>query len=118
MHPRYGVEREYAVRVTGQLTDEQSEALLRGVDIGDGPARFDALDDEGGRGLNHWYRVVLREGRNREVRRMFDAVGLTVSRLMRLRYGPISLPPGLTRGHYRELDEADVRALMRSVALT
>lgn len=117
MHPRYGVEREYAVRVAGQLDEGQREQLLRGVDLGDGPAQFDSLEDEGGRGLNHWYRVVLREGRNREVRRMFGALGLTVSRLMRVRYGPIVLPPGLTRGHYRELPESDVRALMKSAGL-
>lgn len=115
MHPRYGLEREYAVRVSGLLTDEQRERLLAGIPLEDGPARFESLEDAGGRGANHWYRVVLREGRNREVRRMFDAVGLTVSRLMRVRYGSLVLPPGLARGRYRELDETAVRALLRAV---
>jgi 23S rRNA pseudouridine2605 synthase len=115
MHPRYGLEREYAVRVSGLLTDEHRDRLLAGVALEDGPARFESVEDGGGRGANHWYRVVLREGRNREVRRMFEAVGLTVSRLMRVRYGPLALPPGLARGRWRELDETDVRALLRTV---
>jgi 23S rRNA pseudouridine2605 synthase len=117
MHPRYGIEREYAARVTGELSGAQRDQLLQGVQLEDGPAKFDLLEDEGGRGRNHWYRIVLREGRNREVRRMFDAVGLMVSRLIRLRYGSIVLPPGLTRGHYRDLDESDIRALMKAVGL-
>jgi 23S rRNA pseudouridine2605 synthase len=117
MHPRYALEREYAVRVSGLLADEQRERLLAGVPLDDGPARFDALEDGGGRGANHWYRVVLREGRNREVRRMFEAVGLTVSRLMRIRYGSLTMPAGLTRGRFRELDDAAVRALMKASGL-
>lgn len=115
MHPRYALEREYAARVSGVLTDEQRERLLSGVPLEDGSARFETLEDGGGRGANHWYRLTLREGRNREVRRMFEAVGLTVSRLMRVRYGPLALPAGLARGRYRELDEPDVRALLRSI---
>jgi len=117
MHPRYGIQREYAVRVSGLLTDEQRERLMIGVPLEDGPARFDALDDSGGRGTNHWYHVSLAEGRNREVRRMFESVGLTVSRLMRVRYGPLTLPQGLARGRHRELDQGEVRALMQGVGL-
>jgi 23S rRNA pseudouridine2605 synthase len=105
MHPRYEVEREYAVRIIGKLTDEQIRSLTRGVRLEDGQARFDEVEERGGRGLNHWYRVVLHEGRNRIVRRMFEAVGNKVSRLMRVRFGLVSLPFGLRRGTWRELDE-------------
>lgn len=115
MHPRYGLEREYAVRVTGQLTPEQMYQLEVGVQLEDGPAQFEQISDEGGRGLNHWYRVVIKEGRNREVRRMFEAMGLTVSRLIRVRYGPITLPAGLKRGHYVELSRGEVRTLLESI---
>jgi 23S rRNA pseudouridine2605 synthase len=104
MHPRYEVEREYAVRVIGKLTEEKIRQLTRGVRLEDGMARFEVLEERGGRGLNNWYRVVLREGRNRIVRRMFDAVGYKVSRLMRVRFGIVSLPFGLRRGGWREPD--------------
>jgi 23S rRNA pseudouridine2605 synthase len=108
MHPRYQIEREYAVRVDGRLSGEEVTHLTEGVLLEDGPARFDSLSDEGGEGRNRWYRVVLREGRNREVRRLFEALGRRVTRLMRIRFGPIALPPGMRRGQYRELDAADV----------
>lgn len=111
MHPRYEMEREYAVRVLGRLADEQIDSLTTGIELEDGTARFTTLHDEGGEGTNHWYRVTLSEGRNREVRRMFEAVGLTVSRLMRVRYGPISLPSRLKRGMWMELPEAEVCAI-------
>jgi len=111
MHPRYELEREYAVRLLGRLGDEQAASLTSGIQLEDGPARFTSLRDEGGEGANHWYRVTLSEGRNREVRRMFEAVGLTVSRLMRVRYGPVSLPTRLKRGMWMELPESEVRAL-------
>lgn len=112
MHPRYEVEREYAVRVLGDLTDELREKLLAGVEIEGELCKFDSIEDRGGEGANHWWHVVLREGKNREVRKLFDAVGLTVSRLMRVRYGQIVLPPELSRGHTQELDEAAVRSLL------
>ncbi|MGL1832905.1 23S rRNA pseudouridine(2605) synthase RluB [Rhodocyclaceae bacterium SMB388] len=111
MHPRYELEREYAVRLLGQLTDEQIESLTSGIELEDGPARFISLSDAGGEGINHWYRVSLMEGRNREVRRMFEAVGLTVSRLMRVRYGPVTLPSRLKRGMWMELPEEEVCAI-------
>lgn len=112
MHPRYAIEREYAVRVQGALTEDHVRRLLRGVPLADGPARFDTLVDAGGQGANHWYRVTLREGRNREVRRMLEALGLRVSRLIRLRFGPMALPPGLKRGQWRELGREDVAGLL------
>jgi 23S rRNA pseudouridine2605 synthase len=118
MHPRSEIEREYAVRVLGELLPEAEQKLLGGVDLGDGPtARFDKLEPAGGEGANRWYRVVIREGRNREVRRMFEAVGLTVSRLLRVRYGSISLPSTLRRGQSAELTDELVKALMASVGL-
>lgn len=111
MHPRYELTREYAVRLLGSLTDEQAQSLTEGIQLEDGPARFLSLVDAGGEGVNHWYRVTLSEGRNREVRRMFESVGLTVSRLMRVRYGPVELPARLKRGMWMEMPEADACAL-------
>ena len=110
MHPRYEIEREYAVRVIGELEAEAMLKLQQGVELEDGPAKFDLLQDEGGTGTNHWYRVRIREGRNREVRRMFEAVGVTVSRLIRVRYGAVSLPKSLPRGKRMELTPEEVRA--------
>ena len=113
MHPRYEIEREYAVRLMGELTPEQVQLLTgEGVDIDGEKCRFVRLVDRGGEGANHWYHVVLAEGKNREVRRMFDAVGLMVSRLMRVRYGPVELPSFLKRGMTRDMAEADVAKLM------
>jgi 23S rRNA pseudouridine2605 synthase len=113
MHPRYEVEREYAVRIIGKLSEEQFKQLKKGVRLDDGMARFDQLEERGGRGLNHWYRVVLREGRNRIVRRMFDAIGFRVSRLMRVRFGIVSLPFGLRRGAWRELNEIQTATILQ-----
>jgi len=117
MHPRYEVEREYAVRVLGQLTDEQRQRLLDGVQLDDGPGRFGKLEDAGGQGVNHWYRVALSEGRNREVRRLFEAVGLTVSRLIRIRYGAIQLPRTLSRGRFYELAPEWVQAWVHDLGM-
>jgi 23S rRNA pseudouridine2605 synthase len=117
MHPRYSVEREYAVRVVGELSESSRQKLLHGVELEDGPANFLRIRDGGGEGTNHWYHVALAEGRNREVRRMFEAVGLMVSRLIRTRHGPISLPRGLRRGRWEELEESQVRSLMAAVGL-
>jgi 23S rRNA pseudouridine2605 synthase len=112
MHPRYGIEREYAVRTLGELEEGMRQKLLSGVELEDGVAQFSKIADGGGEGVNRWYRVVIGEGRNREVRRMFESVGLTVSRLIRTRYGAMALPRGLKRGRWEELDENAVRDLL------
>ncbi len=112
MHPRYGIEREYAVRTLGELEEGMRQRLLSGVELEDGVAQFSRVADGGGEGVNRWYRVTIGEGRNREVRRMFEAIGLTVSRLIRTRYGTMTLPSGLKRGRWEELDEHAVRGLM------
>ena len=116
MHPRFEMEREYAVRIIGELTAEQITQLTTGIQLNDGMASFDLLIEEGGEGINHWYRVVLREGRNREVRRMFEAIGVTVSRLMRVRFGPINLPPRIKRGQWMELNEKETRRMLALLA--
>ena len=113
MHPRFEVEREYAARVFGKLSDEQGKMLLEGVTLDDGEARCVSLLDEGGEGSNHWYRLIMMEGRNRIVRRLFEAVGFTVSRLMRVRFGPIQMPPRLKRGQIEEMEPAVVRDLAK-----
>lgn len=118
MHPRFEVEREYAVRLLGELTPDQMVQLKQGVQLEDGPANFDTITDGGGEGVNHWYRVTLREGRNREVRRMFELVGLKVSRLMRVRFGIVNLPTRLKRGKVLELEEGDVTAVMNWAGLS
>ncbi len=115
MHPSFGLVREYAVRVMGELSDEAKKKLLAGVELEDGPAAFSSLEDGGGEGSNRWYRVTISEGRNREVRRMFEAVNCMVSRLIRVRYGPFALPPRLKRGKCLELDEEVVKRFMREL---
>ena len=116
MHPRFGVEREYAVRVLGICTPENKATLLAGVSVEGQTASFRSIEDGGGDGANHWYRVVITEGRNREVRKLFDVVGLTVSRLIRIRYGTVVLPFGLKRGVWVDLTDDDVRAIRRLAA--
>jgi len=117
MHPRSEIEREYAVRIFGDPTPSALEQLRQGVELSDGPAKFEQIEYAGGEGANQWYRVVIKEGRNREVRRMFEAVGLTVSRLTRIRYGDIRLPSTLRRGQSADLPQELVEALMLSVGL-
>jgi 23S rRNA pseudouridine2605 synthase len=113
MHPSFEVEREYAVRVQGAMTAKQMDsALKQGVELEDGLVKFEKLEDQGGEGFNHWYRVMLKEGRNRVVRRTFDALGLPVSRLMRIRFGLINLPPRLKRGMTAELSENEVMQVL------
>jgi 23S rRNA pseudouridine2605 synthase len=112
MHPRFEVEREYAVRLLGELSAEQHQQLVNGVTVDDEPCKFEALEDRGGEGSNHWYHVILREGKNREVRKMFEAVGMAVSRLMRVRFGQIMLPPRLKRGMMMELPEEEVEQIL------
>ncbi|MBC9130778.1 23S rRNA pseudouridine(2605) synthase RluB [Frischella sp. Ac13] len=117
MHPRNEIEREYAVRVFGQVNDEQINQLRKGVQLEDGPAAFKSIQSQGGENANQWFNVVITEGRNREVRRMWDAVGVKVSRLMRIRYGNIILPKRLPRGGWTELNINDVNYLREKVGL-
>lgn len=117
MHPRYALEREYAVRILGQLNAGASTRLSAGVRLDDGVARCESIEDAGGEGANHWYRLVIREGRKRVVRRMLAALGHTVSRLIRVRFGPVSLPRRLRRGQFLELAPRETRRLLASLEL-
>ena len=117
MHPRYEIEREYAVRVLGRLNPEQQAKLLSGIQLEDGMARCESVRGQGGEGANHWYHVVIREGRNREVRRLFDALGLKVSRLMRVRFGSLMLPRNLRRGQFVEMPPREIRELLAALGL-
>lgn len=117
MHPRYGIEREYAVRVRGDPSAEVLARLLEGVELEDGRAAFDEIRPAGGTGRNRWYHVVLREGRQRVVRRLWASQGVTVSRLIRVRFGPVQLPPGLRTGESVELSRREREGLYRAVGL-
>lgn len=117
MHPRYEVEREYAVRILGELTEDQLAQLKQGIELEDGPANFESIYATGGEGVNKWYQVVIKEGRNREVRRLFEAFHLPVSRLMRVRFGPINLPPRLKRGTMLKLEQKQVVGVLEWAGL-
>jgi len=117
MHPSNEIEREYAVRVMGEVTPQIKNNMLQGVVLDDGPAKFESFAEIGGDGINRWYQVVVKEGRNREVRRIFESQGLKVSRLLRTRYGTVILPRELRTGRWMELDKADIDNLTKSVEL-
>ncbi|TDY02633.1 23S rRNA pseudouridine(2605) synthase RluB [Thiohalophilus thiocyanatoxydans] len=117
MHPSYEIEREYAVRVLGEFSDETRRRLRTGVQLDDGPARFDDIVDGGGQGVNHWYYVLLHEGRNREVRRLFEQVGVTVNRLIRTRFGNLFLPRRVPQGKWQELGEKDLNNVLKLVGM-
>jgi len=118
LHPSAGIEREYAVRVRGQLSSEMQQQLTSGVELEDGPARFLSLRDVGGEGSNHWYHAIIAEGRQREVRRLFEAVGLTVSRLLRVRFGPVQLPRGRRPGEFWDPEAAERAALLQAAGMS
>ncbi len=117
MHPSSQIEREYAVRVLGEVGPAVLQRLREGVELEDGPARFDTIVDAGGSGANHWYHVILREGRTREVRRLWEGQGVLVSRLLRVRYGSVSLRRGLHPGKWDELDDIQIAALLQAVGM-
>jgi 23S rRNA pseudouridine2605 synthase len=117
MHPSFELEREYAARVRGQVTEDALKLLTTGIELDDGPAKFDSVTDGGGEGTNHWYHVVLREGRNREVRRLWEAVGVEVSRLVRVRYHEFTLPKWLKPGKSRFLEDTTVKRLFDSLQI-
>ena len=117
MHPSFELEREYASRVRGEVTPEIIQQLTTGIELEDGTAKFDSVTDGGGQGSNHWYHVVIREGRNREVRRLWEAVGVEVSRLVRVRYHQFTLPKWLKPGKSRFLEDATVKKLFDSLQL-
>ncbi|MCC5014986.1 MULTISPECIES: 23S rRNA pseudouridine(2605) synthase RluB [Legionella] len=115
MHPKFGLEREYAVRVHGQVSAEAINAMLKGVDLEDGVAQFKRIEFRGGEGTNSWYHVVLTEGRNREVRRLWQSQGVEVSRLIRIRYGHLTMPRSLARGNFMELSKQDVERFLAAL---
>ena len=117
MHPRYQLAREYAVRIRGLVTPEKLQQLVQGIKLEDGWARFEEIVESGGEGINRWFHVVLMEGRKREVRRLWQAVGTEVSRLKRVRYGPIILNSAVKAGQWRELDKAERKAILQAVQL-
>ena len=117
MHPSSELLRRYAVRIHGDPTAEDLAALKQGIDLQDGPARFESIEATGGDGANKWFKVSLREGRYREVRRLWKARGYEVSRLIRIGYGPLDLPRKLRRGKYEVLTPAQVRLLYVSAGL-
>ncbi|MEE8482398.1 MAG: 23S rRNA pseudouridine(2605) synthase RluB [Acidiferrobacterales bacterium] len=117
MHPSSEIEREYAVRVQGQVTEEMKRRLKSGVELDDGLAKFTTIRDAGGERSNHWYHVTLSEGRNREVRRMWELIGVRVSRLIRLRFGPVELPRGLMLRHWEDMEDTVTKKLLATVGL-
>jgi 23S rRNA pseudouridine2605 synthase len=114
MHPKFGLEREYAVRVRGQVSTDTINTLLKGVKLDDGMAQFKRIEFKGGEGVNTWYHVILTEGRNREVRRLWQSQGIEVSRLIRIRYGRVDLPRFLTRGNFKELTAKEIETFFMS----
>lgn len=116
-HPKYKVDREYAVRIFGDIDDEKKNLLIKGLELEDGLAKLESIDSLGGEGANRWFKIVIKEGRNREIRRIFEKIGLTVSRLIRIRFGDISLPRDLKRGKWISLNEKSVSVLMSKLNL-
>jgi 23S rRNA pseudouridine2605 synthase len=117
MHPSFEVEREYSVRIMGEMSQEQMKSMTAGIELDDGKAYFERIAEMGGEGSNRWYQVIIKEGRNREVRRMFEKVGMMVSRLIRVRFGMVNLPPRIKRGQMLELESAQVAAILKWVGL-
>ena len=118
MHPSSEIDREYAVRVLGEVSPEAIKAMQQGVELDDGLAHFESIQHAGGEGANQWYHVTLKEGKNREVRRLWESQGMTVSRLVRVRYGPIALPRSVKPGRWEELDDKAMKPLLGAVGLT
>lgn len=117
MHPAQEIEREYAIRILGPVPDAVLYNLCHGIELADGPARFDKLINMGGTGVNHWYHGIIKDGRNREVRRLWESQGIQISRLMRIRFGPVHLPRGLARGRWQEAPLELIQNLLQLTGL-
>ena len=117
MHPSFEVEREYTVRIMGELSQEQMKQMTAGIELEDGMGYFERIAEMGGESSNRWYQVIIKEGRNREVRRMFEKMGMMVSRLIRVRFGMVNLPPRVKRGQMLELESVQVAAILNWVNL-
>ena len=117
MHPRQQIEREYAVRVMGEVTDEMLDQLVNGLELEDGFARFEDIVESGGEGINRWFHVVIMEGRKREVRRLWEAVGCKVNRLKRVRYGTVILDSSVKAGQWRDLEHKEAQKLLELVGM-
>lgn len=118
MHPSQQIDREYSVRILGEVTEDIINNIRKGVKLDDGIAHVDTFEHTGGEGANQWYRIILKEGRNREIRRLVESQNLKVSRLIRTRYGPLNLPSHLKRGQFMEIEKKNLEKIFKMLGMS